>query len=69
MNEEKYEWIRAEIEDGYLSVHFKLVGLPPDILDHEDDLADISESAVRALTRKLLGVDEADPVKVEVTYL
>ncbi len=70
MNEEKYQYIRAAVEyRGILAVTYKLVGLPEKILEHTDDVSNLTEADIRALCRELLLVDAADPVQVEVNYL
>ncbi len=67
---EKYEYIRATIQYGnLLTVKYKFVGLPEAVMEHDDELELVAEASVRALVRNMLGVDAADPVIVEVTYL
>ena len=69
-NEEKYEYIRAAVEyRGVLTVRYKLVGLPEKILEHTDDVSNLTEADLKVLCRELLLVDADDPIRVEVTYL
>ncbi len=70
MNEEVYEYIRATVEyRSILTVRYKLVGLPEKILEHTDDVSNLTEADLKALCREMLLVDPGDPVQVEVTYL
>lgn len=68
VNEDHYEYIRAEVDCGELVWKYKLNGGRDQSLAHDEDVSDYSQDDIKRLTRQMIDVDDDDPVQIEVVY-
>lgn len=66
-DQEKYDYVRAFVDDGRLSWEYQVTGKRPGRMQHNEDVLGWTEPDIVTLTRRIL--DVPDDMDVEVSYL
>jgi hypothetical protein len=63
---QRFDYVRACVDGDFLSWDYRLKGGRDERLRHDEGVEGWSDRDVEKLTRRMLLVDEDDPVKIEI---
>jgi len=66
--EDQFEYVRAIVDCGDLSWEYKLKGGREQRMAHDEDISGWSAEDIKKTTKAMLGIDDDDPVEIEIQY-